>query len=703
MRSIIRIIFVVIGLLSTLALSAQEPDIRDYIETVPSSDSGRVVLRSIENPLDTTIFLVFEDEYSNFVSEPQMLNKGEIGKWDFTFNVIWLKSVIPSPLIEIFRSSTPNNVSNNQCLNKDNIEQRDSKEMVPSKTEVSKSQKVNNKRKSNAKKKVIPIEKVIEEFYIFLDSVPSLSAASFDRDSIFIDKHLANLQLESINKSAYIKEQKLDFYIAEQSDAILQLRNNDSILIAEFLQRYDNKDIESPDSCVVLLSAALIEKIDCRNSLIEPLRIIVSKQSRSEIHVDWKMVGVCIAIILLIILLLLWYRKANKNQHKQTQHRKVSSISVDETSEPSLVVLSHKTSSALKKQSLEDVYDNDAYFRIECMEFCNDSAIRAIYIKNTCIKDIYNMYAEDLRNPDNPKEDGCMVLGRWVLDENTQLYDVSLEYIVQPGDDAVFEKYELNFGGKIKLKVAEKLRRLRRETNLQYDLTCWVHSHPGLGVFFSNSDNNVHMQLKHPVHPKFLTALVIDILTPQQDMGIFTFRQDETINSKNDIQKMYSLEDLYKWALISERKTFDTNDYYNVLEQVKDHLNECFCIQLSNSAIIDMTFMAAKPNGFIGFVHGFSTEHGARKLHIISSVTKNETAPDSEMLGCFIVASHCSIPSIRKVVSRYISDIRFVLVYTITDGMLTSIPVINQDLCTSDNYYGEQKLEDLKIWTRRRR
>ena len=81
--------------------------------------------------------------------------------------------------------------------------------------------------------------------------------------------------------------------------------------------------------------------------------------------------------------------------------------------------------------------DNKAYLKIECADFCNDSAVRRMYIKNTCIKDIYNMYADDLRNPDNPKEDGCMVLGRWVHDDHTNEYYVSLEEIVRPGDDAV--------------------------------------------------------------------------------------------------------------------------------------------------------------------------------------------------------------------------------------------------------------------------
>lgn len=212
------------------------------------------------------------------------------------------------------------------------------------------------------------------------------------------------------------------------------------------------------------------------------------------------------------------------------------------------IVVRRKTATILKKQSLEDVMDNPAYLKVDAIDFCEESAVRRLYIKNTCIIDLYNMYASDLANPNNAKENGCMVLGRWVHDTESGEYYVSLEQLVMPGDDAVFKEYELNFGGKIKLSVLEQLRRLRRETNMQYDLTCWVHSHPGLSVFFSNSDLSVQMQLKHPTHPNFLTALVVDTLTPKEDVGIFTFRRDGNINSKNELTKMYSLKEWYAWA-----------------------------------------------------------------------------------------------------------------------------------------------------------
>ena len=259
------------------------------------------------------------------------------------------------------------------------------------------------------------------------------------------------------------------------------------------------------------------------------------------------------------------------------------------------------------------------------------------------------MYAEDLRNPENPKEDGCLVLGRWVQDKETQKYDVSLEYTVYPGDDAVFTEFELNFGGKIQLKKTEKLRKLRLETDMQYDLTCWVHSHPGLGVFFSNSDDNVHKQLSNPLRPHFLLAFVEDILTPNQEMGIFTYRTDATINAKSDLTKQYSLEVLYKWAVSSERKAFKADDYYNSLMNAKSRINGCSNIYLSNGAVIDMALLSAEQhNGFVGVVHGFARQSDDKADFVVATVSSKETIPDNEPIGLFVIASHCSIPSIRK-------------------------------------------------------
>ncbi len=368
------------------------------------------------------------------------------------------------------------------------------------------------------------------------------------------------------------------------------------------------------------------------------------------------------------------------------------------------LIIRRKTSSVLHKQSLDDVIDNGNYMALNCSEFCNDTAVKTMYIKNSCIMDIYNMYAEDLRNPNNPKEDGCMVLGRWIHDEKLDEYAVSLEEVVFPGDDAVFAEYELDFGGKIKVKVNEKLRKLRRDTNLQYDLTCWVHSHPGLGVFFSNTDCSLHLLHKHPTHPKFLTAIVIDILTPQQELGVFTFKHDLSINSKADLKQLYSLEEWYKWAVESKRNAVIFEEHYNTLENAKSRNNRCYNLQLSNSAIIDMDLIATNQDrDSIYFVHGFSKEQNGQTTNVAVKIENTDTLTDNELVGCYMVVTHRSFPTIKNAVTKYLDKIKFVLVYSIADGMLTTIPVIFNDLCADESYYGEQPLEELKIWTRRKR
>lgn len=409
-------------------------------------------------------------------------------------------------------------------------------------------------------------------------------------------------------------------------------------------------------------------------------------------------VSVTILIIIVLVIIIVKLR-----QRKKSPKPTVIPADISKQIAQANIVVRRKTTSILKKQSLEDVNNNPSYLKIDCAEFCDDSSVRRIYIKNTCIKDIYNMYAEDLRNPDSPNEDGCMVLGRWVHDAETDEYYVSLEEIVKPGDDAVFSEYELNFGGKIKLKVSENLRKLRRETNLQYDMTCWVHSHPGLGVFFSNADSSVQMQLKHPTHPKFLTAIVIDILTPEQELGIFTFKHDMSINSKLELKRMYSLEKMYKWAVASDRNSFKQEDYYNLMTKVLNKLNSCYGVQLSNGAIIDMCQMETEQeSGLVGWVQGYLRKQGAKTEYIVKSVTKEESIPDNDVLGNFVIGTHRSIPSIRKTIIKN-DKIQFALFYSTTDGTLTAIPAPDGQIVVDESCYGEEKLEELKIWTRRRR
>lgn len=526
-----------------------------------------------------------------------------------------------------------------------------------------------------------------------------------------IDKHIVflNNYVENNEKrEEYIQKYQLREYLDVKQAIIVQNENSIDSYIGNFVaSNFNSNELPNRSEYETKLRNVLEEKIAERKDMLDNYRNEILDEgfsstltkhlfSGKSIAINVVLAILIIAIVVFVIIIL--KRSTHKKRTTAIQpSRQTQNGSAD-------IVVRRKTTSILKKQSLEDVQHNDAYLPIDCADFSSDSAVRRIYLKNTCIKEIYNLYAEDLRNPENPNEDGCMVLGRWVHDEERDEYYVSLEEIVKPGDDAIFKEYELNFGGKIKLKVAEKLRRLRRETNLQYDMTCWVHSHPGLGVFFSNADSGVQMQLKHPTHPKFLVAIVIDILTPNQELGIFTFKHDMSINSKADLQKMYSLEELYQWAVKSDRTSFKQEDHRNIMQAASTRIDSHYGVELSNGAIIDMCqLQTVHGNGLLAWVHGYTCENNGKTEFVLKTVSQNKVVQDDELIGCYINGAHCSIPTIKRLISNDFSNIKFILFYSTADDTLTAIPVIDGQLSVNEDSYGEEKLEDLKIWTRRKR
>lgn len=548
--------------------------------------------------------------------------------------------------------------------------------------------------------KWIKPDEIMREFNSYIDK-PAIyySSSSIQNEHDSFQSWIASLE----NGSEVSKDQiaKLEAVLLAKTEDLNTWRNYVEDFVTDYLKSYKRNSNSDKESIRPEMIHVLDERIHQHEENIKAFQSALNEWKKDQTKHDWRLIGLIVgigAILLGLLLSLVRQKKRSDSLLMPTPVHNPRPVANRE------IVVRRKTTSILKKQSLENVIDNPAYLAIDCSDFCPTSAVRRVYIKSTCIKDIYNMYAEDLRNPENPKEDGCMVLGRWVHDKDNNEYYVSLEEVVLPGDDAVFSEYELNFGGKIKLKVSERLRKLRRETDLQYDMTCWVHSHPGLGVFFSNQDNTVHMQLKHPSHPHFLTAMVIDILTPDQELGIFTFKPDGSLNSKADLTKMYSLEDMYRWAIESERNSFKREDHFDTLAHSRQRDNACHGVHLSNSAIIDIDRLVVEhQNGMAGMVHGFVQQEGDRKEIAVITVSQQEQIPDNELVGCFIITKYCSIPTVRKTIEQYKGKMRFALVYSTADGLLTTIPIQGGNLMTDEAYYGEQKLEELKIWTRRRR
>ena len=100
---------------------------------------------------------------------------------------------------------------------------------------------------------------------------------------------------------------------------------------------------------------------------------------------------------------------------------------------------------------------------------------------------------------------------------------------------------------------------------------------------------------------------------------------------------------------------------------------------------------------------GYACKNNGKTEFVLNSVSKSKFAQDDDLVGCYINGSHCSIPTIKRIIANDFSSIQFILFYSTVDGVLTSIPVIDSQVSVDEACYGEEKLEDLKIWTRRKR
>ena len=562
----------------------------------------------------------------------------------------------------------------------------------------------------------VTMEEVIGNFQQYVEDIPYFNEATIQSLNDEVTAHIEKLQNWK-DRDAYIEDNHLTEFVSSQKDELTKQKDEVGNLIDQFMMQYSGKQITDSTACRDSLENIVYDKLVRLETSLNQLEREMNAKPENQLG-GLPMNAILGIVGAIVALLVIWtiVSATRKRKSKPAPVAKTTNVnrgSANTGSGEAGIVVRRKTATILKKQSLEDVIDNPHYMKINLEDCCYESAVRRMYIKDSCLVDIFNMYLPDVEDPDNAREFGCMVLGRWVYDAENSEYYVSLEQIVLPGDDAVFDEYELNFGGKIKLKVLELLRKLRRETNLQYDLTCWIHSHPGLTVFFSNADSNVQDQLKHPQHPKFLTALVVDTFTPTMETGVFTYHRDMTLNTRNDLKKLYSLVEWYEWAQKSVDSEYEASDetpaetdtpYFNTLAESKEHTTACFGINLSRDTIVDLCMsLSNQTNGIAGFIHGHAKTKDQLTEFVAERLSNKEKEENMESVGCFVVAPHLSIPSVRKVVGEKVGQFKFVLVYTPNDGVLTPIPVMADDLCSYESYYGSQKLEDLKLWTKNNR
>ena len=330
-----------------------------------------------------------------------------------------------------------------------------------------------------------------------------------------------------------------------------------------------------------------------------------------------------------------------------------------------------------------------------------NTAVNKVYLSTALVKKLYEFFSNSLEADGRTNETGCFIVGCWDFSDAKQnSYDISLEYMVEPGDDADFGEYSLHFGKKISVNMASVIDNLAQKTKRDYLLTCWMHSHPGLGLFLSNHDLIVQKQLTYSEHKNRLLAIVIDTNTPELKTGFFTAKPDGTMNNREEVKRWFSFEEIFKEGRELNRSNPTASEE---LEGEKFGTNpDCFNITLSGDTIdyvgfaphainqIDTTLYSCE-KGVVGYFFG---ECKDRYMEIGCCLPYD----NEEKEGCLIYGD--GIDSTQ--LSKYSTDLvgsKFFVNCTSNDKLY----IWAKNTQGSFEVVGESTMTQMKEWIRRKR
>lgn len=195
------------------------------------------------------------------------------------------------------------------------------------------------------------------------------------------------------------------------------------------------------------------------------------------------------------------------------------------------------------------------YYEINLQDYWDDTLVSKVYLHRSCIRKTYKFFYESCVASGRVLETGGFIIGAWEIDrQDMNKYVVSLEDFIEPGDDAIYGEYQLNFGAKIGIRKEKVIQDYREKMGQDFTLTAWFHSHPEIKIFLSNHDLDVQERLSTMEHKYKLLALVIDPITQENGKntfltGVFSFKSNGTMNNNSGAMKLVRWRELYDWAL----------------------------------------------------------------------------------------------------------------------------------------------------------
>jgi len=445
---------------------------------------------------------------------------------------------------------------------------------------------------------------------------------------------------------------------------------------------------------------------DIANEIPEQYKEIAHYYEKlANIKIPYLTLAVSGVLLLLFVFGIFYYMittlRNNKNKKRKEDMRNSDEGSLLVENDDLIEVISYKV-------GLSDVKEKAGidYYEVDMFSIFEDTAIRKVYFSRKAILDIYKFFSGFLKYDDKTNETGCFLVGRWDYVPNTgnQVYDISIESLVEPGDDAVYGEYALNFGAKIGITLTYALENLCEKTGKEYVHTTWMHSHPGLGLFLSSQDLNVQSQLAYSQHRGRMLALVIDSNSPDFQMAFFSPKKTLSMNNDKDLKKTVPLETLYQWAksLPSAEQPAAPKtakySYYDI--DMASQTHKITKVSLSASVIIDMD--AAIMPGVYGLQGCLFGERQGNE--IVIDEFKECTAKEQDAFGCFLTVPRLTLPETVKEYLQLISDFDFAIFYSVENK---NIFILIKDEQGKYHNMGDKtptaSLMTMKEWTRRKR
>lgn len=181
----------------------------------------------------------------------------------------------------------------------------------------------------------------------------------------------------------------------------------------------------------------------------------------------------------------------------------------------------------LTSEEFKKVLSDGKYAFLDLTELWPDTAIKELYVSNECIKELGKFLKEENLDKVVAEMEGAIPEVGGFLMGYHQLNEEGFIRVTMDEFVPFVPEYHDVF--KIEIGTATLVQELgdAQDTHPDKDVIGWFHTHPGHGLFLSNSDLSVQRHFPQ----KFQIAMEIDSLTNTLDTAFFTRKFDGSINN----------------------------------------------------------------------------------------------------------------------------------------------------------------------------